>query len=107
MKIKFNALACKVTVDQNATFVKPEGYEYENDTIAYAVKHFISKSERFREECTTTSWQLRVAKGKQARPRRFTYYIPAVLMELPGDWVTVSGRIDGHGVNVKYISIDR
>ena len=101
----YGSIVCEVTVAENYNFFTEVPCEYEKDTIAYAVEHFFTRCRRFRRECTYQSWQHRIAKGKAKRPEKFTYLIPAILMELPGGWVRLAGKIDVTGVRIHKVEL--
>ena len=44
-------------------------------------------------------------KGVKTKKQDFAYVIPAILMELPGNWIRVSGEIDAVGVHVRKVEI--
>lgn len=46
---------------------------------------------------------LRFGNGKCRK--KFQYLIPAVLMELPGDWVSLTGFIDAEGLKIESLVI--
>lgn len=98
-KFRFANIVCEVSVTENFKFNSEVSCEYEKDTIAYAVEHFFCLSNRFRRECTQESWQIRTEKGN-SRTHKFSYLIPSVFMELPGNWVRLTGEINTVGVKV-------
>ena len=104
-KIKYENVACEVSVVENFHFLSEVDCEYEKDTVAYAVELFFAQSSRFRRECSYECWQLRTLKGKARQPRKFTYLIPALLMELPGTWVRLTGEINPVGVKIKKVEL--
>ena len=104
-KMYYQNVACEVAVVDNYSFVSEVECEYEKDTVAYAVELFFIRSPRFRRECTYESWQLRISKGTARKAHKFTYLVPAILMELPGEWVRLSGEICPIGVKVKKVEL--
>lgn len=98
---------CEVTVENGFSFYSEVECMYDNETIAYAVERFLVHCPRFVKECTNESWQIRIAKGKERRPHRFTYLVPGILMELPVEWVRLTGDIDVIGINVKKVELLR
>ena len=86
----------------NTLRILPESKRTYNLCI-YAVEKFFSKFEKIRRGCTYESWQLRITKRRKRKNRRFWYIVPAVLMELPGNWILVCGDIDPVGVNIRKI----
>ena len=93
-KIKYENVACEVSVVENFHFLSEVDCEYEKDTVAYAVELFFAQSSRFRRECSYESWQLRTLKGKARQP-----------MELPGTWVRLTGEINPVGVKIKKVEL--
>lgn len=104
-KMNYGNIVCEVSVAENYDFHTQAACNYDKDTIAYAVERFFTRCTRFREECTYESWQIRIAKGKARRSHKFVYVVPAVLMELPGGWVRLTGDIDAVGVHIKKVEI--
>lgn len=104
-KMIYGSIVCEVTVAENYNFFTEVACEYEKDTIAYAVELFFTKCRRFRRECTYQSWQHRIAKGRARQPEKFSYLIPAVLMELPGGWVRLDGNIDEDGLKIQKVEL--
>lgn len=104
-KMNYGSITCEVSVAENYTFYSQVFCDYEKDTIAYAVEKFFSRFVRFRRECTLESWQIRIAKGKERKKHNFMYLVPAVFMELPGNWVRIYGDIDAVGVKVKRVEL--
>lgn len=104
-KMVYGTIICEVSVAVNCTITVSDCYEYPKDTIAYAVEKFFSQHAKTYRECTYESWRLRIAKGRKKKIRRFEYIIPAVLMELPGNWVRVCGDINVVGVNINRIEL--
>jgi hypothetical protein len=104
-KMYFRNIVCEITINQDFKFYSEVECLYEKDTIAYAVEHFFTHSARFTRECSCESFQIRIAKGNARRPHKFTYLIPGVLMELPGNWVRLTGNIDSVGVKVKKVEL--
>lgn len=98
---------CEAIVESGFTFCSEVECMYDNETIAYAVERFLVQCPRFVRECTNESWQVRIAKGKERRPRRFTYLVPGILMELPGEWVRLTGDIDAVGIKIKKVELLR
>lgn len=106
-KMRYGSFVCEVTVVNGFAFHSEVKYLYDRDTVAYAVERFFVRCSRFTRECTTESWQIRIATGKARRPHKFSYLVPSVLMELPGRWVRISGDIDAVGINVKKVELIR
>ena len=104
-RMKYGSFECDVMVADNYFFKSEVFCDYEKDVVAYAVEHFLTRSVRFSRECTRESWQIRIAKGKRNRKHKFTYLIPSVLMELPGEWVRINGDLDEVGLIVKKVEI--
>lgn len=104
-KMIYGSIACEVTLAEDYNFFTEVPCEYEKDTITYAVELFFTKCRRFRRECTYQSWQHRIAKGKARRPEKFTYLVPAILMELPGEWVRLAGNIDEAGLKIQKVEL--
>lgn len=98
-KFEFANIVCEVSVTGNYKMFSEVTCEYEKDTVAYAVERFFCHSSRFRRECTLESWQIRTAKGRE-RTHKFSYLIPSVLLELPGNWTRLTGEINTIGVKV-------
>lgn len=98
-KFGFGNIVCEVSVTENYKSFFEVACEYEKDTIAYAVERFFCRSSRFRRECTLESWQIRTAKGRE-RTHKFSYLIPSVFLELPGNWTRLTGEINAAGVKV-------
>ncbi len=104
-KMTYESLACEVSVAENYVLISHFFCDYEKYTVAYAVERFFTRCALFRRECTWKSWQMRIAKGKARKRQNFQYFVPAVLMELPGNWVRICGDIDAVGVTVKRVEI--
>ena len=104
-KMRNGSIVCEVSVTDNYNFISEVECEYEKDVIAYAVERFFAHSPRFRRECSYESWQLRTEKGKARKTHKFTYCIPAPLMEVPGEWVRLSGEINPIGVKVNRVEL--
>lgn len=105
MKMNYDALSCEITLSEDFYAVSHVPCDYRNDVIGYGVCRFIMKSGRVRKHCVFQRWKLRVSKGKQRRNKNFSYTVPSVLTELPGQWVRISGIIDPNGVKVKRAEI--
>ncbi len=105
MKMTYGSLGCTLSVSNNLFFEAPQNFDYEKDVVAYAVKRFFANSKDFRRDFNIESWEFRFAKGKEKKWRKFTYVIPAILMELPGAWVKVSGSVDAKGVEVQRVEV--
>lgn len=106
MKImKYQNRICIVEVVSNASVRTAVPCKYGKDTVSYAVERFFVRCARFRRECTKECWEIRIAKGKERRGRIFSYLVPSVLMELPGEWVHLTGMIDAEGVHIKKIEL--
>ncbi len=105
MKMIYGSLACEVSAASDFSFSSQVTCSYERDTVRYAAELFLRRSTKFRRACTYESWQIRIAKGKERRKHRFAYLIPAVLMELPGAWVRITGSIDAVGVKIERMEI--
>ena len=103
-KLEFANIVCEIAVTEKYRFVSEVYCDYEKDTIAYAVESFFRKSKRFCRECTLESWQIRTAKSKE-RVHKFSYVIRASLMELPGNWVRLTGNITATGVQIWKIEL--
>lgn len=104
-KMNYGSLKCTISVAENYTLHSQHPCEYGRDTVAYAVERFFVYCKRFCKACTQESWQFRIAKGKTQKSRRFQYLVPAALMELPGNWVQISGTINAIGVTVEKVEI--
>lgn len=102
-KMVYGSIVCEVSVVTNCRIIGYDCGDYVKDSIIYAVEKFFSKFEKIRRDCTYESWQLRITKRRKRKNRRFWYIIPAVLMELPGNWILVCGDIDPVGVNIRKI----
>ena len=104
-KMKYDSFGCEVSVATNCAIIPQGCCDYEADTIFYAVERFFTHCNSIAEECTKISWQFRVAKGRAPKKQPFMYFLPAALMELPANWVKISGNIDATGVNVTKIEM--
>lgn len=104
-KMRYGNFACEVSVVSDFVLKSQFSCSYEKDTVAYATERFFSKFEKLCRECTYESWQVRIAKGRDRKRRSFEYLIPAVFMELPGDWVQVRGYVDEVGVKVNRVDL--
>ena len=71
----------------------------------YIVERFFAQCNSLSKECTRISWQFRIVKGKSTKRQSFLFIIPAVFMELPGNWVKINGNIDAIGVNINRIEL--
>lgn len=104
-KITNGTLACEILVTDTCTIRAAATCPYGRSTIAYAVERFLAHSPRFREECTSATWQVRLGGRRKGAARTFHYVIPAALMELPGSWVSLSGEIDPAGVKIRRVDL--
>lgn len=104
-KMNYDSYTCEICVPENFNFYSEIDCNYEKGTIAYAVEKFWTESKKIQKECTRECWKIRIASGKERRKKRVSYTIPAVLMELPGDWVRVHLEIDSVGVIVRSVEI--
>lgn len=104
-KMKYQNMICEVEVVSDASVRTAVPCQYGKETVTYAVERFLTGCSRFRRECTRECWEIRVAKGKDRRTRAFSYFIPSVLMELPGEWVHLAGTIDAAGVHVRRVEL--
>ena len=104
-KMNYGSLTCEISTTEKCTIISQELCDYEEDTIIYAVERFFAQCTHLSKECSKISWQFRIAKGKSPKKQQFMYIIPAVLMELPGNWVKINGNIDAVGVNVNRIEM--
>ena len=100
-KMNYGSYVCEVTVAANYVLKTSGNYEYDKDTVAYAIERFFSRCQKFLRTCIFESCQIRLSKGKARKNKKFTYLVPAVLMELPGNWIRMSGEITPIGVCVK------
>lgn len=98
-KFKSANIVCEVTVTENYKLFTEVSCEYPKDTVAYAVERFFFYNTRFRRECALECWQIRIAKAKE-RAHKFSYLIPSVLLELPGNWTKLTGEINTVGVKI-------
>lgn len=106
-KMNYESLSCELSVAENYTLLSRVACTYGKDTVAYAVERFLPRCASLCRECTWKSWKARVAKGRAKKKQFFQYLVPAVLMELPGNWVRISGDIDAVGVSVKRVELLR
>lgn len=104
-KMNYGSFSCIISVTTDCTIISQKLCDYEADTIFYAVERFFTHCNTIAKKCTKTSWQFRIAKGKSPKKQSFMYIVPAILMELPGNWVKISGNIDAVGVNVNKIEM--
>lgn len=104
-KMNYGSFTCEISVAANYTLISEIPCDYEKDTVAYAVERFFARFKRFRRECTYESWQIRIAKGRARKRHDFMYIVPALFMELPGNWIRIHGSIDAVGVNVTQVEI--
>ena len=105
-KMIYGAISCEVTAAENCTYNCHIPCDYHKETVIYAAEHFFLRCEKTLRECTHESWRLRIAKGKK-KHSKFTYVVPAVLMELPGNWVRISCDIDAVGDTIRKIELLR
>ncbi len=77
------------------------------DTIGYAASRFISRSPALCLQYTRISRGLRLAKGKDRRPKHCSFTVPACLMELPGVWAEVRVTVTPEGVTVDQVGLYR
>ena len=98
-KFKSANVVCEVTVTENYKLFTEVSCEYPKDTVAYAVERFFFCNTRFRRECALECWQIRIAKTKE-RAHKFSYLIPSVLLELPGNWTKLTGEINTVGLKI-------
>lgn len=104
-KMSYQNVMCEVEVVAGAAIRTAVPCAYGKSTIGYAVERFFARSRLFSRECTRECWEIRLAKGKARRAREFSYFVPAVLMELPGQWVHLAGTIDVVGVHIDRVEL--
>ncbi len=104
MKMTYEGAACEITVSENFRFFSQVSCSLEFDSVRYATCRFFQKSKALCRECVFESWQLRISKSRKRKTRHF-YVIPAVLMELPGNWAKVTITIDTYGVCVQQLEL--
>lgn len=104
-KLSYGSLSCTLSAAPGFSFRTQVPCTYQVDTIRYAALRFVSQSASLRRECTWKSWQLRLSGGKGRKQHRFRYLAPAVLAELPGQWVQITGSIDRDGVTLRRVVI--
>lgn len=107
MKMTCNSLACEIAIAPDFTFHSSVPCDLEPDTVRYAVRRFFCKSGRICHDCTWASWQLRLAGSRRRRPQRWSYVLPAVLLELPGAWARVTVSVNAVGVQVHRVALLR
>lgn len=105
MKMTYNSLACEIAIAPDFTFHSSVPCDLEPDTVRYAVRRFFCKSSRICRDCTWASWQLRLVSARQRRPVRWTYSLPAALLELPGAWARVTVSVSAVGVQVHRVAL--
>lgn len=104
MKMTNGSIACEISVASDVVFVSYVSCSYDKDTVFYAARRFFVRCGKLRRECTCESRRLRLGKGRKTKIP-FCYLIPAVLMELPGEWVRVTGTINVEGVELRKVEI--
>ncbi len=107
MKMTYQSLACEFAIAPDFTFRSDVPCELEPDTVRYAVRRFFCKSGRIRRDCTLASWQLRLASPRRRRPARWSYILPAALLELSGAWARVHISVTAEGVQVHRLALLR
>lgn len=106
MKMTYATRSCELAIADDCRFRFDVPCSYEDCTIRYAVCRFFSKAGVLQRDCTYKSWQKRLRSGKKSRKAlRFSYIVPAAVLELPGAWAQISGTIDAVGVTVRYLKL--
>lgn len=107
MKMTCNSLACEIAIAPDFTFHSGVPCDLEPAAVQYAVRRFFCKSGRICHDCTWASWQLRLTSPRRRRPQRWSYVLPAVLLELPGAWARVTVSVNAVGVQVHRVALLR
>lgn len=105
MKIRYNNLACEMSVSEKFSFSSQQICEYDKDTVSYAVQRIFRKSQHLSRACTYESWQYRLMTGRTRKSRKVMFVVPAIIMELPGSWVQLCGTINAKGVEIDTVRI--
>ena len=104
-KMNYGSFSCKFSIGEDCALLTQVSCDYGKSTVAYAVERFFAQSKILCRECTYKSWQVRVAKGRARKKHNFMYIVPALFLELPGNWIRICGHIDAAGVTVKRVEI--
>ncbi|MCD7745302.1 MAG: hypothetical protein LUI13_08505 [Lachnospiraceae bacterium] len=104
MKMTNGSISCEVSAASDVIFVSYVPCNYDKNTVFYAARRFFARCGKLRRECTCESRRIRLDKrGKGKIP--FCYLIPAVLMELPGEWARVTGVVSAEGVELQKVEL--
>ncbi len=104
-KLMYGSYGCEMLVSDTCEFRTEVACDYEKDTICYATERYFERSKSLHRYCALESYKIRISKGKNQRRQRFKFYIPSILMELPGEWTEVRGFIDCCGIVVTSIRL--
>ncbi len=104
MKMTNGPISCEVSVASDDVFVSYVPCHFGKNTVFYAARRFFVRCGKIRRECTCESRRLRLSRGRQKKIP-FSYLIPAVLMELPGEWARVSGTVSAEGVELRKVEL--
>ncbi|MDO4975867.1 MAG: hypothetical protein Q4E53_01260 [Eubacteriales bacterium] len=104
-KITFASVTFAVTVVNHYSFRSEVACGYGKDVIAYATERFLCRFGKFKHIFARECWKARVAERKRRTKYSFEYIVPASLMELPGNWVRLKGKVDGNGANIYSIEL--
>ncbi|MCD7812455.1 MAG: hypothetical protein LUH20_00115 [Lachnospiraceae bacterium] len=104
MKMTNGSISCEISAASEVSFVSYVPCSYDESTVFYAARRFFTQCGKLRRECTCESRRLRLGKGSKA-VLPFCYLIPAVLMELPGEWARVTGAISAKGVELRKVEL--
>ncbi len=102
----YSTLGCTLTVTPQMVFTSQvDCGDYDLNTIGYAVCRFLRSDERARSKYVTMSYRMRFAKGKDRRAKRCCFFVPAKLLDLPGETARVVLSVDPNGVTVERVSL--
>lgn len=104
MKMTNGSISCEVSVASDDVFVSYVPCSYGKNTAFYAARRFFVRCGKIRRECTCLSRHLRFGQGRQKKIL-FSYLIPAILMELPGEWARVTGTVSAEGVELRKVEL--
>lgn len=100
-----NVTQCQITAAKDLRIYTQVPCSLESETIAYAVCRFFTKSTGLSRFCVSESYRMRLVHRKSHKARRCRSILPAILMELPGNWAQIRFSIDAVGVTIREVSL--
>ncbi len=102
----YSKLACELSVSPKMTCsTQVECGDYDLSTIGYAACRYLRRNVVAREKYITMSYRMRFATGRDRRAQRCCLVVPAKLLELPGETVSIAMTVDPFGITIRSVSI--